>query len=122
MTYRSSTVARMALLAAACVLPLAAQAADQAKKVKPFSDVFAKDTTLNAKWTLAEPNTASSYRLGKKGLLLDASAQNGGSDLWPVTDYNASLLLQPLTSTLNWTVKRKSLSRSPTATWAPAWC
>ena len=122
MTYRSSTVARMALLAAACVLPLAAQAADQAKKVKPFSDVFAKDTTLNAKWTLAEPNTASSYRLGKKGLLLDASAQNGGSDLWPVTNYNASLLLQPLTSTLNWTVKRNSLSRSPTATWAPAWC
>lgn len=74
------------------------------KAAKPFSDTFTKDTALNPGWVLSEPNAASSYSIGKKGLLLDASGQNGGADLWPFTNYDASVLLQPVTPTLNWTV------------------
>lgn len=73
----------------------------------PFSDNFRTDSGLNAGWTLAEPNAASTYSLGKKGLLLDASGQNGGSDLWPFTNYDASLLLQPIDAKLNWTITVK---------------
>jgi regulation of enolase protein 1 (concanavalin A-like superfamily) len=107
----ASAAARLVLVAAAFTLPVLAQA-DGApsfapKKTRPFSDNFAKDKSLNTRWTLAEPNSASSYKLGGSGLLLDASAQNGGSDLWPFTNYNASLLLQPVTPSLNWTITTK---------------
>jgi hypothetical protein len=74
------------------------------KSQKPFSDTFTKDTAINPKWILSEPNAASSIRLGKQGLLLDSSGQNGGSDLWPTTNYNASLLLQPINPTLDYTI------------------
>ena len=103
--------ARLVLAAAICALPLVPRA-DAApsftpKKTRPFSDNFAKDQSLNARWTLAEPNAASGYKLGGSGLLLDSSAQNGGSDLWPTTNYDASLLLQPVTPSLNWTITTK---------------
>jgi regulation of enolase protein 1 (concanavalin A-like superfamily) len=105
-----SVAARLALIAATSVLPMQAQAHGAPgfapKKTRPFSDNFAKDKSLNARWTLAEPNAGSSYKL-HRGLLLDASAQNGGSDLWPFTNYNASLLLQPVTPSLNWTITTK---------------
>lgn len=77
------------------------------KSGKPFSDHFTKDKTLNAGWTLELPNSASSFALSKKGLMLDGSGQNGGSDLWPTTNYNASLLLQPIKPSLNWTITIK---------------
>ena len=70
----------------------------------PFSDIFTKDTVINPRWVLWEPNPASSAGIGRQGLLLDASGQNGGSDLWPATNYNASLLLQPIDPALNYTI------------------
>lgn len=77
-----------------------------AAQQKPFSDTFTGDTTLDPGWTVAEPNPSSSYAL-HKGLVLDASALNGGSDLWPYTNYNASLLLQPISPNTNFTVTTK---------------
>ena len=79
-------------------------AAAEAAKLKPFSDTFTKDTALDPRWTLAEPNASSFYTIGSKGLLLDSSGQNGGSDLWPTTNYDASLLLQPIDPTQDYTV------------------
>jgi hypothetical protein len=107
----ASIAARAALIAGVYGLPAAAHANATAnlvpKKIRPFSDIFTKDTSLNPRWTVAEPNAGSSIHLGQRGLLLDASALNGGSDLWPLTNYNASLLLQPLSSSLNWTITTK---------------
>lgn len=107
----ASIIVRLALMAGAFSLPVVAHA-DAAsnfvpKKTRPFSDIFTKDTSVNPRWTVAEPNAGSSIQIGKSGLLLDASALNGGSDLWPSTNYNASLLLQPLSSSLNWTITTK---------------
>jgi regulation of enolase protein 1 (concanavalin A-like superfamily) len=96
---------RLTLLAS-CLIPAAAVAGPP-KTPRPFSDIFVRDTSINPGWIVAEPNAGASYGLVKKGLLLDASAQNGGSDLWPETNYNASLLLQPLSSSLNWTATTK---------------
>lgn len=80
----------------------------------PFSDTFTKDSGLNPGWTLEQPNPSSFYTLNKKaGLLLDASAQNGGSDLWCYTNFDASLLLQPVNPNLNWTLTTR-VSYSPT--------
>lgn len=96
---------RTALLLAIIAPLVATGAGAQAPKgSKPFSDTFTKDKALNPGWTLALPNPASSYTLSKKGLLLDGSGQNGGSDLWPSTNYNASLLLQPVDPSLDWTI------------------
>ena len=97
-------------LLASSLIPAAAIAGTTRppKKSSPFSDIFTKDTSINPGWVIAEPNAGSSYGLVKKGLLLDASAQNGGSDLWPLTNYNASMLLQPIMpSTYGWTVTTK---------------
>ena len=70
-----------------------------------FGQSFKQDTvSVNPKWVLSEPNSASTASLGKRGLLLDASGQNGGSDLWPSTNYNASLLLQPISPALDYTI------------------
>jgi cytochrome c len=105
-----AATASLAALAGVCGLTFAAPA-DAApfmpKKNKPFSDKFTQDSVLNPRWVLAEPNGGSSYSLGKHGLVLDASALNGGSDLWPVTNYNASLLLQPISASFDWTVKTR---------------
>jgi Beta xylosidase C-terminal Concanavalin A-like domain len=70
----------------------------------PFSDNFTEDHTLKAGWTLYKPNAASSFSIGPDGLLLEASGENGGSDLWLGTNFRASLLLQPVSPTANWTV------------------
>ena len=84
----------------ACVSPAFA------REQRPFSDMFSQDTALDPGWVVAEPNPGSSYAL-KNGLVLDASALNGGSDLWPLTNYQASLLLQPLSPKLDFTVTTK---------------
>jgi hypothetical protein len=36
--------------------------------------------------------------------LLEASGQNGGSDLWLGTNFKASMLLKPISSSANWTI------------------
>ncbi|HTZ70999.1 MAG TPA: hypothetical protein VMB71_10145, partial [Acetobacteraceae bacterium] len=106
-----NAAARALMLATTLLLPQSVQAATAngfvPRKARPFSDKFTKDTSLDPRWTLAEPNPGSSYSLGTRGLVLDASALNGGADLWPLTNYNASLLLQPISSSLNWTVTTK---------------
>jgi regulation of enolase protein 1 (concanavalin A-like superfamily) len=93
-----------AVLIAAALCACASSAL--AREQRPFSDMFTQDTALDPGWVVAEPNPGSSYAL-KKGLVLDASALNGGSDLWPLTNYNASLLLQPMSSNLDFTVTTK---------------
>jgi len=70
--------------------------------VAQFSDNFTIDTKLNSGWTLSEPNPLSSSTLNSSGLTLTASGS--GSDLWPLTNYKASLLLQPIAPTANYTV------------------
>src|SRR5271163_2139162 len=49
--------ARLTLLAS-CLIPAAAIAGTThaPKKPRPFSDIFVKDTYINAGWTVAEPN------------------------------------------------------------------
>ena len=89
-----------AFAAATALTPAAAVAS------RPFSDTFTADTALDPGWTVAEPNAGSSYAL-KKGLVLVSSALNGGSDLWPYTNYDASLLLQPISPKQNFTVTTK---------------
>jgi Beta xylosidase C-terminal Concanavalin A-like domain len=74
------------------------------KEPKPFSDNFTVDSTLKAGWILYEPNPASSFAIGSNGLLLEASGQNGGSDLWSGTNFRASLLLQPISLSADWTI------------------
>ncbi len=69
----------------------------------PFSDRFTADEEIDPRWVLSEPNPNSTVAIGRKGLLLDASAQNGGSDFWPSTNYDASLLLQPIDPALDYT-------------------
>jgi beta-xylosidase-like protein len=87
------------------VMALSGCAADvAAHEPKPFSDDFTEDSTLKAGWILNQPNPASSAALGSDGLLLVASGQNGGSDLWSGTNYRASLLLQPISPSANWTI------------------
>jgi hypothetical protein len=75
-----------------------------AQEPRPFSDDFTEDRTLKPGWILSQPNGASSFAIGSDGLLLEASGQNGGSDLWFGTNYRASLLLQPISPSANWTI------------------
>lgn len=70
-----------------------------------FSDAFTSDSALNAGWTLNQLNSASSYTLDSTGLTLTSSGT--GSDLWPGTNYGASLLLQPVSSSANYTLTLK---------------
>ena len=59
-----------------------------------FSDSFS-GTTLNPSWIVVNPNPAGIIQLNGNGeLLMKASALNGGSDLWPGTNYNAPRILQ----------------------------
>lgn len=95
-------------------MALSACTHDVSTKVpKPFSDTFTEDGRLRAGWILSEPNSASSFAIGTDGLLLEASGQNGGSDLWSGTNFRASLLLQPVSSSANWTIITR-FSFSPT--------
>ncbi len=102
-TTRSRVAAASALLAA-----LAASSSALAQ----FSDNFTTDSSLNAGWTLAQLNPASSYTLNASGLTLVASGT--GSDLWPGTNYGASLLLQPISTSANYTVTVDLVGYSPT--------
>jgi hypothetical protein len=100
--------ARIGMLGA-CLMATGAMAGTThaPKTARPFSDNFAKDTAIKSGWVVAAPNAGASHGLVKGGFLLDASAQNGGSDLWLYTNYNASLLLQPVSAALNWTATTK---------------
>jgi hypothetical protein len=96
--------ARVAFLIA-MVMALSGCAHDVSTQApKPFSDDFTEDRTLNTGWLLYQPNPASSFAIGPDGLLLAASGQNGGSDLWSGTNFRASLLLHPISPSENWTV------------------
>src|SRR5580698_7010554 len=74
-------------------LPLVAQV--------PFSDTFTV-ATLNPAWTLESPNPDSSYQMTGNGISITASWNDGGSDLYSGTDYNAPRLLQPVDPSLDW--------------------
>jgi hypothetical protein len=90
------------LATALCLASLPARA-------QPFSDNFS-GKTLNPGWTVASPNPDSSYGLtGKGDFNLTASPLNGGSDLYPTTNYNAPVLLQPVPATDNWTISTELL-------------
>jgi Beta xylosidase C-terminal Concanavalin A-like domain len=95
--YRASWVAAAALWLGT-VEPVAAQTS------QPFSDDFTQDKALPSGWVLSQPNPKSSYSIGVDGLKLDASGENGGSDLWSGTNFNASLLLQPISPASDWDV------------------
>jgi hypothetical protein len=70
----------------------------------PFSDQFS-GTTLNPGWTVSSPNPASSVGLTGNGFLqILASPLNGGSDLCACSNYNAPVILQPISSSLDWSV------------------
>jgi hypothetical protein len=72
--------------------------------ITSLSDNFTKDEVLKKQWILTQLNPASYYRVGSSGLLLEASGENGGSDLWSGTGYRASLLLLPISPKANWTI------------------
>jgi hypothetical protein len=76
----------------------------KAQTPEPLSDNFTMDEALKEGWILFEPNRASYCFIGTEGLVLGASGENGGSDLWSGTNYNASLLLQPISPEANWTI------------------
>jgi hypothetical protein len=80
-----------------------------AQAAEPFSDSFTKDLSLRSGWILSLPNPASRYAIGPQGLMLEASGENGGSDLWLGTNFKASLLLQPISPTANWTIVTRLL-------------
>jgi hypothetical protein len=93
---------RLAALALATVA-LALQRAE-AQTPAPFSDDFTADQALRAGWILSEPNPSSRHSFGPGGLLLEASGEHGGSDLWLGTNFRASLLLQPIQPSASWTI------------------
>jgi hypothetical protein len=74
----------------------------QNSMITRFSDDFTRDTALEPGWTLSEPNPASSHKLSGEGLSLTASGRNGGSDYWPLSNSNATLLLRPLPTSGDW--------------------
>jgi hypothetical protein len=69
----------------------------------PQSDNF-KGRHLKAFWIASSPNPASSVRLKNGSLVMLASYQNGGSDLWPGSNYKAPILLQPIDPASDWVV------------------
>lgn len=75
-----------------------------AASAAPFSDPFSGNS-LNPGWSISSPNPDSSVGLTGKGyLLMTASPKNGGSDLYAGTNFNAPVILQPISSSLDWTV------------------
>lgn len=71
----------------------------------PFSDSFV-GSTLNPGWTAATNNPANSVMLTGAGQLqMTASPLNGGSDLYPGSNYNAPVILQPVDPSLDWTLE-----------------
>ena len=98
MTGRGAFLIVVAMALAGCAHDVAT------KRPKPFYDNFTEDSALREGWLLYQPNPASSFALGTDGLLLEASGQNGGSDLWSGTNFGASLLLHPISPAANWTI------------------
>ena len=78
----------------------------------PFSDTFTA-ATLNPTWTLESPNPDSSYQMTGNGISITASWNDGGSDLYSGSDYNAPRLLQPVDSSLDWIIET-GVAFSPT--------
>lgn len=73
----------------------------------PFSDSFS-GSSLNPGWAVVNPNGASSVALtGTGALRIIASPANGGSDLFPGSNFNAPRILQKIDPTLNWTIETK---------------
>ena len=73
---------------------------------QPVSDDFTNNTYY-AGWTLFEPNTSSTAMLTGSALDIEASAANGGSDLYNGSNYEASPLLQPVDPALDWIIETK---------------
>jgi hypothetical protein len=70
-----------------------------------FTDDF-DGATLNPAWTVVNPNPDSSVGLSGSGTLsMSASPLNGGSDLYPDTNYNAPRVLQAIDASSNWTIE-----------------
>ena len=89
-------------LVLAAVASLTLGAAPSWASGAPFSDTFTSDSSINPGWTLVELNPASSHTLDSTGLTLTTSGT--GSDLWPYTNYGASLLLQSVSPAADFTV------------------
>jgi hypothetical protein len=70
----------------------------------PFSDPFT-EATLNPGWTLQSPNPDGSYQMTGTSLNITASWNDGGSDLYSGTDYNAPRLFQPVNPSLDWIIE-----------------
>ena len=73
---------------------------------QPVADDFTNNSYY-AGWTLTEPNPSSSATLTGSALDVEASAANGGSDLYNGSNYEASRLLQPVDPNLDWIVETK---------------
>jgi hypothetical protein len=73
-----------------------------------FSDEFS-GTVLNPAWIIINPNPAGLVVLTDSGeLLVHASAQNGGSDIYNVTNFNAPQIYQPVdTGNHSWLIETK---------------
>ena len=68
------------------------------------TDNFFADSTLSSKWVVASGNAASTIKvIPTLGLLMTASASNGGSDLYSGSNYNAPMVFQNIQSSANWT-------------------
>ncbi len=85
-----------------CLLASCSQGASPDTYQHYYSDDFTKDATIGPGWTVEQPNSSSRTTLTAGGLSLVASGQNGGSDFWPRSNYNASLLLRPLPASGDW--------------------
>ena len=70
----------------------------------PFSETFT-NMALNPGWTLESPNPASTYQLTGSALNISASWDNGGSDLYSGTEFNAPRLLQPVDPNSDWVIE-----------------
>jgi hypothetical protein len=73
---------------------------------QPISDDFTNNTYY-AGWTLSELNPSSTASLTGAALDIEASATNGGSDLYSGSNYRASRLLQPVDPALDWIIETK---------------
>jgi hypothetical protein len=83
-------------LCSLCALASCSAGTSPAAHQHYYSDDFTKDAAIGPEWTIVQPNPLSRTTLTADGLSLVASGQNGGSDFWPRSNYNASLLLRPL--------------------------
>lgn len=82
----------------------------------PFSDTFS-DPTLNPGWRFETPNPDSSYDMTGSSININASWNDGGSDLYGEDpdgpNFAAPRLLQPVDPSLDWIIET-GFSFSPT--------